>query len=274
MSMIASSTCCKSLLQTFPSEADADQDPSGMSHGTDHGTPACGYCPWCCRILKTSIIFLWDLDLEVTKRKKTNIVADVLLISYIQREVATKSSRGHKLANSQTSIQLFQHNNISSLTLRKNTSEILQSLENKHPTPLEQYEVQANPEPRTPCHGKTNGETTVSLRSEQVLRDRPESTGTAVLFLSGKEPDLLRAMTDGHEHQHGEKPSNNIKELTFIHSDGQFPHAQTRGKTRRIMQLQHPAPINMTATSHIRVSAPDRANKARAGPRMRVPNYP
>ncbi|XP_073782837.1 uncharacterized protein isoform X4 [Danio rerio] len=191
MSMIASSTCCKSLLQTFPSEADADQDPSGMSHGTDHGTPACGYCPWCCRILKTSIIFLWDLDLEVTKRKKTNIVADVLLISYIQ------------------------HNNISSLTLRKNTSEILQSLENKHPTPLEQYEVQANPEPRTPCHGKTNGETTVSLRSEQVLRDRPESTGTAVLFLSGKEPDLLRAMTDGHEHQHGEKPSNNIKELTY-----------------------------------------------------------
>ncbi|XP_073782840.1 uncharacterized protein isoform X6 [Danio rerio] len=107
------------------------------------------------------------------------------------------------------------HNNISSLTLRKNTSEILQSLENKHPTPLEQYEVQANPEPRTPCHGKTNGETTVSLRSEQVLRDRPESTGTAVLFLSGKEPDLLRAMTDGHEHQHGEKPSNNIKELTY-----------------------------------------------------------
>lgn len=60
----------------------------------------------------------------------------------------------------------------------------------------------------------------------------------------------------------------------FIHSDEQFPHTQTHGKTRRIMQLQHPAPINMTATSHIRVSASDQGNKGRAGPRMRGPNYP
>ncbi|XP_067304054.1 uncharacterized protein [Pseudorasbora parva] len=104
--------------------------------------------------------------------------------------------------------------------------------------------IKGSREPRTPCHSKKQRQ--LSPRSEQVLRDRSESAGTAVLFLSGTEPDPLRVKTDGQNH----------------------------GKTRRIMQLQHPAPINMTATSHIRVSASDQGNKGRAGPRMRGPNYP
>lgn len=37
---------------------------SGQSQ-TDHGISVCGYCPWCCRILKASTIFLLDLDMEV-----------------------------------------------------------------------------------------------------------------------------------------------------------------------------------------------------------------
>jgi len=88
--------------------------------------------------------------------------------------------------------------------------------------------LQGSYEPRTPCQSKETKqmERQLSLRSEQVLRDRSESAGTAVLFLSGTEPADCR-FTESNDRWTGggalERPE--CLRFTLQEDDGETFHS-------------------------------------------------